>query len=175
MSIIMTLLSQILQSFNNRDRFEAELSSLDSQVTSAEYVEAVPNWVESARACYKNAMEALNGNNFQQSWTAAQESRRYLIFGMNESELKNKAIQITEEGDTKLSSWRKDSVTRILSRDVVVADDVVQAQEIMDGRHQNQYEKMRLIRSQLLSLYVMVTAMMIGVLRWPRLFEQQRG
>lgn len=128
------------------------------------------SWVEIARKLLLRVDTALYKNNVEEGWKLFKAAHRMEIFGFEEDELEARAEALQIESVEKLISWRQKAVDAILkkineilkkdnktSKDIkIIRNHLYEATLICDEHFNNQYFKIRFLRSQMIALYVVL-------------------
>ena len=93
---------------------------------------------------------SLDCNDIEGGWFALHAAQRYAVFGMNQTELSNRAYILREEA-LKMSSWRAEALENLLavSDDQLTAECVADAMALRNEDSTNQYYKTRVTGDQL--------------------------
>src|SRR5215471_16519060 len=71
-------------------------------------------WATAAHEQLNNVQRCLESNDIEGGWFCLHAAQRYAVFGMNETELANRAYVLREEA-MKISSWRGEAIENLLS------------------------------------------------------------
>jgi 8-oxo-dGTP pyrophosphatase MutT (NUDIX family) len=121
-------------------------------------------WAEAAYEQLNNVQRCLETNDIEGGWFCFRAAQRYAIFGMNRTELANRAHVLREEA-LKINSWRAETIENLLS----VADDSLTSELVADAmalRNEDstdQHYKTRLTGDQLRILLIICGAAAVAL------------
>jgi 8-oxo-dGTP pyrophosphatase MutT (NUDIX family) len=113
------------------------------------------SWAAAAHEQLNNVQRCLQSNDVEGGWFCLHAAQRYAIFGMNQTELANRAYVLREEA-SKISSWRGEAIDNLLaiSDDRLTAECVADAMSLRNEDSTNQYYKTRVTGDQLRTLLI---------------------
>ena len=85
-------------------------------------------WAIAAHEQLTNVQRCLESNDIEDGWFCLHAGQRYAIFGMNQTELANRAYILREEA-ARISSWRGDAIDHLLA----VTEDQLTPERIADA------------------------------------------
>jgi len=86
------------------------------------------SWAVAAHEQLNGVQRCLENEDPEGGWFALHAAQRYAVFGMNQSELANKAYILREEA-IKISSWRGDAIDNLLA----VSDEQLTPERVADA------------------------------------------
>lgn len=112
-------------------------------------------WAAAAHEQLDNVHRCLDSNDIEGGWFGLHAAQRYAVFGMNQTELANRAHVLREEA-LKITSWRAEAMENLLavSDDRLTAECVADATALRNEDSTNQYYKTRLTGDQLRILLI---------------------
>jgi 8-oxo-dGTP pyrophosphatase MutT (NUDIX family) len=112
-------------------------------------------WAAAAHEQLDNVHRCLDSNDIEGGWFGLHAAQRYAVFGMNQTELANRAHVLREEA-LKITSWRAEAIENLLavSDDRLTAECVADATALRNEDSTNQYYKTRLTGDQLRILLI---------------------
>ena len=112
-------------------------------------------WAASAHEQLDNVHRCLESDDIEGGWFGLHAAQRYAVFGMNQTELANRAHVLREEA-LKITSWRAEAIENLLSvsDDRLTAECVADAMALRNEDSTNQYYKTRLTGDQLRILLI---------------------
>ncbi len=127
------------------EAFRVELSFLERRNLTSDN-----SWAAAAQEQLDNVQRSLECNDIEGGWFALHAAQRYAVFGMNQTELSNRAYILREEA-LKMSSWRAEALENLLavSDDRLTAECVADAMALRNEDSTNQYYKTRVTGDQL--------------------------
>lgn len=135
-------------------------------------------WAEEARVLLDRVEQALGDREIELGWRCLNAAQRMELFGLAElrpGDLQVKAQIVLCEATAKLSSWRKQAVEALLSKEGQLNPDVnvtqvFYASQILHEHFDNVYQKLRAIRQQLTTLaFIALSAVIIWAILAPPL------
>src|SRR6266853_3059584 len=113
------------------------------------------SWAAAAHEQLNNVQRCLESNDVEGGWFCLHAAQRYAVFGMNQTELANRAYTLREEA-SKISSWRGEAIDNLLaiSDDRLTAECVADAMYLRNEDSTNQYYKTRVTGDQLRTLLI---------------------
>ncbi len=113
------------------------------------------SWAAAAHEQLNNVQRCLESNDVEGGWFCLHAAQRYAVFGMNQTELANRAYILREEA-SKISSWRGEAIDNLLaiSDDRLTAECVADAMYLRNEDSTNQYYKTRVTGDQLRTLLI---------------------
>lgn len=107
-------------------------------------------WAAAAHEQLNNVQRCLESDDIEGGWFSLHAAQRYAIYGMNQTELANRAYILREEA-LKMSSWRAEAIDNLLavSDDRLTAESVADAMALRNEDSTNQYYKTRATGDQL--------------------------
>jgi 8-oxo-dGTP diphosphatase len=132
------------------EAFRVELGFLERRNASS----ANP-WAAAAHEQLDNVHRCLESNDIEGGWFGLHAAQRYAVFGMNQTELANRAHVLREEA-SKITSWRAEAMENLLavSDDRLTAECVADAMALRNEDSTNQYYKTRVTGDQLRVLLI---------------------
>lgn len=127
------------------EAFRVELSFLERRNLTPDN-----SWAAAAHEQLDNVQRSLESNDVEGGWFALHAAQRYAVFGMNQTELSNRAYILREEA-LKMSSWRAEALENLLavSDDRLTAECVADAMALRNEDSTNQYYKTKVTGDQL--------------------------
>jgi len=112
-------------------------------------------WAAAAHEQLNNVQRCLASNDIEGGWFCLHAAQRYAVFGMNATELANRAEVLREEA-LKITSWRAEAIESLLSvgNESLTAERVADAMALRNEDSTNQYYKTRLTGDQLRVLLI---------------------
>ncbi len=112
-------------------------------------------WAEAAHEQLNNVQRSLESDDIEGGWFGLHAAQRYAVFGMNQTELANRAHVLREE-ILKNSSWRAEAIENLLSAsdDRLTAELVADAMSLRNEDFSNQSFKARITENQLRTLLI---------------------
>src|SRR5580765_8360162 len=106
-------------------------------------------WAASAHEQLNNVHRCLENDDMEGGWFGLHAAQRYAVFGMNQTELANRAHVLREEA-LKIATWRAEAIENLLSvsDDRLTAECVADAMALRNEDSTNQYYKTRLTGDQ---------------------------
>src|SRR6266853_397426 len=113
------------------------------------------SWAAAAHEQLNSVQRCLESNDVEGGWFCLHAAQRYAVFGMNQTELANRAYILREEA-SKISSWRGEAIDNLLaiSDDRLTAECVADAMYLRNEDSTNQYYKTRVTGDQLRTLLI---------------------
>ena len=113
------------------------------------------SWVAAAQDQLQNVKRCLESNDIEGGWFCFHAAQRYSVFGLNKTELANRAHVLREEAQ-KISSWRSGTIVSLLAvgDDQLTAERVADAMALRNEDSTNQYYRTRLTGDQLRILLI---------------------
>jgi len=112
-------------------------------------------WATAAYEQLNNVQRSLESNDIEGGWFSLHAAQRYAVFGMNQTELANRAYVLREEA-LKISTWRGEAIDNLLavSDEQLSAESVADAMALRNEDSTNQYYKTRATGDQLRILVI---------------------
>jgi 8-oxo-dGTP diphosphatase len=112
-------------------------------------------WAPAAYEQLNNVQRCLESNDIEGGWFCLHAAQRYAVFGMNQTELANRAYVLREEA-LKISSWRGEAIDNLLAvgHGQLTAECVADAMALRNEDSTNQYYKTRVTGDQLRVLVI---------------------
>jgi 8-oxo-dGTP diphosphatase len=112
-------------------------------------------WAAAAHEQLNNVQRCLESNDIEGGWFCLHAAQRYAIFGMNQTELANRAYVLREEA-MKISTWRGEAINNLLAvgQGQLTAESVADAMALRNEDSTNQYYKTRVTGDQLRILVI---------------------
>ncbi len=112
-------------------------------------------WAPAAHEQLNNVQRCLESNDIEGGWFCLHAAQRYAVFGMNQTELANRAYVLREEA-MKISSWRGEAIDNLLAigHGQLTAECVADAMALRNEDSTNQYYKTRVTGDQLRILVI---------------------
>jgi 8-oxo-dGTP diphosphatase len=141
------------------EAFRVELGFLERRNPRAENF-----WAEAAHEQLNNVQRSLESDDIEGGWFGLRAAQRYAVFGMNQTELANRAHVLREE-NLKSSSWRANAIENLLSvsDDRLTAELVADAMALRNEDFSNQTSKTRLTENQLRTLLIVCVLSVVTV------------
>lgn len=132
------------------EAFRVELGFLERRNARADNF-----WAVAAHEQLDNVHRCLESNDIEGGWFGLHAAQRYAVFGMNQTELANRAHVLREEA-LKITSWRAEAIENLLavSDDRLTAECVADAMSLRNEDFTNQYYKTRVTGDQLRVLLI---------------------
>jgi 8-oxo-dGTP diphosphatase len=132
------------------EAFRVELGFLEHRNQGANN-----SWAPAAHEQLNNVQRCLESNDIEGGWFCLHAAQRYAIFGMNQTELTNRAYVLREEA-LKISSWRGEAIDNLLAtgHGQLTAECVADAMALRNEDSTNQYYKTRVTGDQLRILVI---------------------
>jgi 8-oxo-dGTP diphosphatase len=113
-------------------------------------------WAAAAHEQLNNVQRCLVSNDIEGGWFCLHAAQRYAVFGMNATELANRAHVLREEA-LKITSWRAEAIESLLAvgNESLTAERVADAMALRNEDSTNQYYKTRLTGDQLRVLLIL--------------------
>ncbi|MGC2695501.1 MAG: NUDIX hydrolase [Candidatus Angelobacter sp.] len=127
------------------EAFRVELGFLERRNLGASN-----SWAVAAQEQLDNVQRSLESNDVEGGWFSLHAAQRYAVFGMNQTELANRACILREEA-LKMSSWRAETMENLLtvSDDRLTAECVADALALRNEDYTDQNYKTRVTGDQL--------------------------
>jgi 8-oxo-dGTP diphosphatase len=121
-------------------------------------------WAAAAHEQLDNVHRCLENNDIEGGWFGLHAAQRYAVFGMNQTELANRAHVLREEA-LKITSWRAEAMENLLAvnDDRLTAECVADAMSLRNEDFTNQYYKARATGDQLRVLLIICALATIAV------------
>ncbi len=112
-------------------------------------------WAAAAHEQLNNVQRCLESNDIEGGWFCLHAAQRYAVFGMNQTELANRAYVLREEA-MKISTWRGEAINNLLAvgQGQLTAESVADAMALRNEDSTNQYYKTRVTGDQLRILVI---------------------
>jgi 8-oxo-dGTP pyrophosphatase MutT (NUDIX family) len=132
------------------EAFRVELSFLERRNARGDNF-----WAAAAYEQLNNVQRCLASNDIEGGWFCLHAAQRYAVFGMNATELANRAHVLREEA-LKITSWRAEAIENLLTigDESLTAERVADAMALRNEDSTNQYYKTRLTGDQLRVLLI---------------------
>lgn len=132
------------------EAFRVELGFLERRNLRGEN-----SWATAAYEQLNNVQRSLESNDLEGGWFCLHAAQRYAVFGMNQTELANRAYVLREEA-LKISSWRGEAIDNLLavSDEQLSAECVADAMALRNEDSTNQYYRTRVTGDQLRILVI---------------------
>ena len=132
------------------EAFRVELSFLERRNARGDNF-----WAAAAYEQLNNVQRCLSSNDIEGGWFCLHAAQRYAVFGMNATELANRAHVLREEA-LKITSWRAEAIENLLTigDESLTAERVADAMALRNEDSTNQYYKTRLTGDQLRVLLI---------------------
>jgi 8-oxo-dGTP diphosphatase len=113
------------------------------------------SWSSAAQDQLQNVQRCLESNDIEGGWLCLHAAQRYAVFGLNKTELANRAHILREEAQ-KAPSWRSGAIASLLAvgDDQLTAERVADAMALRNEDSTNQYYRTRLTGDQLRILLI---------------------
>lgn len=127
-------------------------------------------WSDALERLLDATEHALKVNDVELGWRCFKAAMRMELYGLDaladKSAYDAKARAIFGEANTKLSSWRKEAVANLLARDgklneTIPVDQLVCAAQILHEHQDNEYQKLEVVKGQLLLLGCIVALVVL--------------
>jgi 8-oxo-dGTP diphosphatase len=127
------------------EAFRVELGFLERRNAHGDNFWSIP-----AHEQLNNVQRSLASNDIEGGWFCLHAAQRYAVYGMNLTELANRAHVLREEA-LKISSWRAEAIENLLAVDdeSLTPERVADAMALRNEDSTNQYYKTRLTGDQL--------------------------
>jgi 8-oxo-dGTP diphosphatase len=126
------------------EAFRVELEFLERRNLRAENF-----WAAAAHEQLNNVQRCLDGDDMEGGWFCLHAAQRYAVYGMNQTELANRAYILREEA-LKMSSWRAGAIDNLLAvSDQLTAECVADAMALRNEDSTNQYYETKVTGDQL--------------------------
>lgn len=136
-------------------------------------------WAQSARRSLEATEAFFEATNLDAGWGALHDAERFMIFGLNDRELVNRAISLQSEVRHKLKGWRAQSAALVLSRLPLLEwaqsgapldagtrsrleEAVVELLNLINEHSNNTYHRMHLVEIQLQFLVKACGLLLLG-------------
>ena len=134
---------------------------------------AKPAWLLSAEKLQGQSQQALDAGKIEMAWRLQKHALRLCIYGFSEQERRQRAVILAWEvsPEDKIKSWRRDAVRVLLgcTKDApetpaarVGVNELIEAQRLIDDQHDNQYQKLVILRSRLTLLSLAALVVVVG-------------
>jgi 8-oxo-dGTP diphosphatase len=132
------------------EAFRVELGFLERRNAHGDNFWSIP-----AHEQLNNVQRSLESNDIEGGWFCLHAAQRYAVYGMNLTELANRAHVLKEEAQ-KISSWRSEAIENLLAVDEgsLTPERVADAMALRNEDSTNQYYKTRLTGDQLRVLLI---------------------
>lgn len=132
------------------EAFRVELGFLERRNLGANNT-----WAPAAHEQLNNVQRCLESDDIEGGWFCLHAAQRYAVFGMNQTELANRAYVLREEA-AKISSWRGEAIDNLLAvgHGQLTAECVADAMALRNEDSTNQYYKTRVTGDQLRILVI---------------------
>jgi 8-oxo-dGTP diphosphatase len=127
------------------EAFRVELGFLERRSMRADNF-----WAAAAHEQLNNVLRCLESDDIEGGWFGLHAAQRYAVFGMNQTELANRAHILREEA-LRISSWRAEAMENLLSRadDHFTAESVADAIALRNEDSSSQYHRAQITGEQL--------------------------
>jgi 8-oxo-dGTP diphosphatase len=132
------------------EAFRVELGFLERRNNQANN-----SWAAAAHEQLNNVQRSLAANDIEGGWFCLHAAQRYAVYGLNQTELTNRA-QVLREEALKITSWRGEAIENLLVTNGggLTAEQVADAMALRNDDSTNQYYKTRLTGDQLRILLI---------------------
>ena len=132
------------------EAFRVELGFLERRSVRADNF-----WAAAAHEQLNNVLRCLESNDIEGGWFGLHAAQRYAVFGMNQTELANRAHILREEA-LKINSWRAEAMENLLSvsDEQLTAENVADAIALRNEDSSSQYHRARVTGEQLRMLLI---------------------
>jgi 8-oxo-dGTP diphosphatase len=122
------------------------------------------SWLAAAHDQLQNVKRCLESNDIEGGWFCFHAAQRYAVFGLNQTELANRAHILREEAQ-KSPSWRSGTIASLLAieDDRLTSERVADAMALRNEDSTNQYYRTRLTGDQLRILLILCGVAIIGL------------
>ncbi len=123
------------------------------------------SWLAAAQDQLQHVKQCLDSKDIEGGWFCFHAAQRYAVFGLNKTELANRAHILREEAQ-KSSSWRSEAIASLLAveNDQLTAERVADAMALRNEDSTNQYYRTRLAGDQLRILLILCGLAVVGLL-----------
>jgi len=136
------------------EAFRIELSFLERRNPRADN-----HWAAAAHEQLNNVLRCLESDDIEGGWFGLHAAQRYTPFGMNQTELANRAHVLREEA-LKINSWRGEAIEGLLS----MSDEQLTAENVADAiALRNEDASSQHNRSRMASDHLRVLLMICGL------------
>lgn len=127
------------------EAFRVELGFLERRSVRADNF-----WAAAAHEQLNNVLRCLESDDIEGGWFGLHAAQRYAVFGMNQTELANRAHVLREEA-LRINSWRAEAMENLLSGsdDRFTAENVADAIALRNEDSSSQYQRARITGEQL--------------------------
>lgn len=127
------------------EAFRVELGFLERRSARADNF-----WAIAAHEQLNNVLRCLESDDIEGGWFGLHAAQRYAVFGMNQTELANRAHVLREES-LKINSWRAAAMEHLLSGsgDRLTAENVADAIALRNEDFSRQHSKTRITGDRL--------------------------
>ena len=172
-SVVAPLTGLVFGTYRYR-RLAAEIAQVKSEITAERarlQSAGLPacDAHESAKKLLESAHEAWRGRQNDIGWRHVQAARKALVWCIETPQLLSyRAEQLRIEADEKLDNWRKAAVEATLpdeeiGKHEIVPRQVQDAMGILQENSDNRYQKIDIVRQQLLILFLMLLATIVAI------------
>ncbi len=135
---------------NSRLLREAEALNVELGFMERRNTGADNSWAVAAHEQLNHVRRCLESNDIEGGWFCLHAAQRYAVYGMNQTELANRAYVLREEA-LKIASWRAEAIENLLtvSDDQLTPECVAEAMAMRNEDSTNQYYKTRHTGEQL--------------------------
>ncbi len=156
----------------DRLRVAVETLSARVQAGSRKYSQgAMPQWLDAATKILRQADAASRSGKVDVGWGHILEAERFVVLGLDDDELIQRAITLRVEAKRKLKGWRRDAVEELFAAERVktalsaprgsldegsrqiIEKAVFEGLWVLHGHYNNTYYRIRLARRQLFVLF----------------------
>jgi 8-oxo-dGTP diphosphatase len=123
------------------------------------------SWMPAALDQLQNVKRCLDSNDIEGGWFCFHAAQRYAVFGLNKTELANRAHILRKEAQ-KSSAWNSDAIASLLAvgDDQLTAERVADAMALRNEDSTNQHYGTRLAGNQLRTLLILCGLAIVGLL-----------
>lgn len=132
-----------------------------------------PAWLVSVEKLHSQSQQELDTANIETAWRLQKHALRLSMHGFSEQERHHRAVILAREvgSEDKLKSWRRDAVRVLLgcTKDApetpavrIGVNELIEAQRLIDEQHDNQYQKLVILRSRLILLSLVALVVVVG-------------
>lgn len=126
-------------------------------------------WMASAVRLLLQSQRAIDRGDSQLGWRCFKASARAYLLTLNPADptdcgiLRSRAAAVLRESDQKLKGWRKQAIQDLLTKEgkpdpMAAAGSIAEAARMLDEHHDNVYDRLGLLRTQLLGLSLAAAA-----------------
>lgn len=152
----------------SRKRLKQELAKFTAEYSAVKKGQKTSEWSDQIDDLLAQCLQALERRELGIGWHCYKAAQRTYLYMLDEdrkrqSEVQSRAIAVRNEAEKKLKgSWRYETIKEYLpdpneeGTPKYSTDKIVEASKILDGYHDNVYERLKIINSRLNALTIFI-------------------